>query len=133
MEEVEKHTGEDSVWFVHEGKVYDGTPFLADHPGGAESILIIGGQDATEDFNAIHSAKVGQGQGVADAYYSATRHILGRGSSQVPGTCKVSLEQTSTRIILLAAGQSPQPSLGGPLTVAGRELLAAAHHSGTPL
>eukprot|EP00798_Chlamydomonas_sp_ICE-L_P021626 gene21626-28630_t len=57
MDEVAQHTEEDSVWFVHEGKVYDGTPFLADHPGGAESILIVGGADATEDFNAIHSTK----------------------------------------------------------------------------
>jgi len=27
------------------------------HPGGGDSILILAGQDATEDFNAIHSKK----------------------------------------------------------------------------
>jgi nitrate reductase (NAD(P)H) len=37
--------------------VYDATPFLEGHPGGAESILISAGMDATEDFNAIHSSK----------------------------------------------------------------------------
>lgn len=34
MEEVAQHTGEDSAWFVHEGSVYDATPFLEEHPGG---------------------------------------------------------------------------------------------------
>lgn len=45
-------------------QVYDATPFLEEHPGGPDSIVIVGGQDATEDFNAIHSAKVG-GQAVS--------------------------------------------------------------------
>ena len=54
---MEKHDSRESVWFVHDGKVYDGTKFLKDHPGGAESILMVGGQDATEEFNAIHSSK----------------------------------------------------------------------------
>lgn len=29
---------------MHSGLVYDATPFLAEHPGGAESILIVAGQ-----------------------------------------------------------------------------------------
>lgn len=37
--------------------MYDGTPFLKDHPGGAESILLASGMDSSDDFNAIHSAK----------------------------------------------------------------------------
>lgn len=42
-------------WFVVSGNVYDGTTFLKDHPGGADSILLAAGEDATEDFIAIHS------------------------------------------------------------------------------
>jgi len=57
MEEVEKHDTEESAWFVHEGKVYDATPFLEAHPGGAESILISAGMDATDEFNSIHSSR----------------------------------------------------------------------------
>jgi hypothetical protein len=38
-------------------KVYDATPFLENHPGGAESILISTGMDATDEFNGIHSSK----------------------------------------------------------------------------
>ena len=60
MDEVKKHdgTGSDekkSVWFVVQGKVYDGTPYLEEHPGGASSILLAGGMEATEDFEAVHS------------------------------------------------------------------------------
>lgn len=58
MAELEKHVDETTgVWFAHEGKVYDATPFLDEHPGGAESILISAGMDATDEFNSIHSAK----------------------------------------------------------------------------
>ncbi|QRV99692.1 nitrate reductase [Ceratobasidium sp. AG-Ba] len=45
----------DKPWFVVDGEVYDGTGYLADHPGGADSILLAAGEDATEDFMAIHS------------------------------------------------------------------------------
>ncbi|CAL1702986.1 unnamed protein product [Somion occarium] len=42
-------------WFVVNGEVYDGTTYLKDHPGGADSILLMAGEDATDDFVAIHS------------------------------------------------------------------------------
>ncbi|QRW14245.1 nitrate reductase [Ceratobasidium sp. AG-Ba] len=45
----------DKPWFTVDGEVYDGTGYLADHPGGADSILLAAGEDATEDFMAIHS------------------------------------------------------------------------------
>ena len=38
-------------------QVYDASRFLKGHPGGPESILIVAGQDATDEFNAIHSAR----------------------------------------------------------------------------
>ena len=33
QEMATQHTTRDSVWFVHEGKVYDATLYLDDHPG----------------------------------------------------------------------------------------------------
>ncbi|CAE6432451.1 unnamed protein product [Rhizoctonia solani] len=42
-------------WFVVDGEVYDGTGYLDGHPGGADSIILAAGQDASEDFFAIHS------------------------------------------------------------------------------
>ena len=57
MGEVAAHITDRSCWFVHEGKVYDVTSYLDEHPGGAESILLEAGGDATVEFNAIHSLK----------------------------------------------------------------------------
>jgi nitrate reductase (NAD(P)H) len=66
LSEVRKHQKEDSCWIIVRNKVYDCTPFLDDHPGGADSILINGGVDATEEFDAIHSAKA---QAMLEEYY----------------------------------------------------------------
>ena len=41
---MEEHDNRESAWFMYENKVYDGTKFLNDHPGGPESILIVAGQ-----------------------------------------------------------------------------------------
>ncbi len=57
MAEVEKHCTEDSAWIVVDGSVYDTTSYLKDHPGGAASIMLNAGADATEEFFAIHSEK----------------------------------------------------------------------------
>eukprot|EP00177_Eucheuma_denticulatum_P002491 GFKZ01004477.1.p1 GENE.GFKZ01004477.1~~GFKZ01004477.1.p1 ORF type:complete len:896 (+),score=134.07 GFKZ01004477.1:187-2874(+) len=56
-EEVAKHSSKDDCWIVVNGGVYDVSSYLIEHPGGAESILLNGGMDATEDFIAIHSEK----------------------------------------------------------------------------
>lgn len=57
MEEVVRlGSTAEAPWFVVHGEVYDGTAFLEKHPGGSESIAIVKGADATEDFLAIHSS-----------------------------------------------------------------------------
>lgn len=66
LREVRKHRKADSCWIIVRNKVYDCTPFMEDHPGGADSILINGGMDATEEFDAIHSAKA---QAMLEEYY----------------------------------------------------------------
>jgi nitrate reductase (NAD(P)H) len=55
FEQLREHEVEESPWFVVENQVYDGTPFLQAHPGGAQSIEAAAGQDVTEEFMAIHS------------------------------------------------------------------------------
>lgn len=40
-QEIAKHTHEDDIWIVVNGKVYDVTKFAPSHPGGAESISSI--------------------------------------------------------------------------------------------
>ncbi|CAO1635536.1 unnamed protein product [Parajaminaea phylloscopi] len=54
-EQLKEHANEEEPWFVVNGQVYDGTPFLKKHPGGEDSITLVAGDDATEDFMAIHS------------------------------------------------------------------------------
>ena len=57
MEEVEKHDSkEKGVWIVLNNLVYNVTPFLPFHPGGAGFLLEVAGEDATQEFEAaIHS------------------------------------------------------------------------------
>ncbi|GAP86138.1 putative nitrate reductase [Rosellinia necatrix] len=55
LEELKSHDGETVPWFVVNGEVYDGSKFLEGHPGGSTSITGVAGQDASEEFLAIHS------------------------------------------------------------------------------
>lgn len=55
--DVADHNTENDAWIIIDGDVYDVTNYLKFHPGGAESIMINVGDDATEDFLAIHSEK----------------------------------------------------------------------------
>lgn len=57
MAEVREHASDESAWIVVKGQVYDSTPFLKSHPGGADSILIEAGTDCTDSFEAVHSTK----------------------------------------------------------------------------
>ncbi|KAG8098192.1 hypothetical protein GUJ93_ZPchr0013g36718 [Zizania palustris] len=56
MVEVACHNTPDDCWVVVDGKVYDVTKYLDDHPGGADVLLEVSGKDAKEEFDdAGHS------------------------------------------------------------------------------
>lgn len=55
IEELREHEAEHEPWFVVNGEVFNGTGFLKDHPGGAQSIVSAAGQDATDEFMAIRT------------------------------------------------------------------------------
>jgi len=57
--EVDKHTTADDCWIIVKERVYDVTGYLNEgkHPGGNASITMNAGDDATEDFAAVHSSK----------------------------------------------------------------------------
>lgn len=50
-EEVLKHCTVDDCWVIERGTVYDVTPFLEKHPGGAELVLARAGTDITDILN----------------------------------------------------------------------------------
>ena len=53
IDELRKHDSKESPWFVLNGEVYDGTPFMKEHPGGAQSIISAAGLDTSDEFMAI--------------------------------------------------------------------------------
>lgn len=53
LAEVEQHVTYDDLWLVIDGKVYDVTPFMDDHPGGGEIMLNAAGKDGTDDFEDV--------------------------------------------------------------------------------
>ena len=58
IDELRKHDKAEQPWFVVNGEVYDGTAFLKEHPGGAQSIISSAGLDGTDEFMAIRMFKL---------------------------------------------------------------------------
>ncbi|KAF8967746.1 nitrate reductase [Flammula alnicola] len=56
LKDLKAHATAEHPWFVVHGEVYDATNYLDEHPGGPDSITLMSGEDATEDFMAIHSS-----------------------------------------------------------------------------
>ncbi|ODV79057.1 cytochrome b5 [Suhomyces tanzawaensis NRRL Y-17324] len=52
-DEVAKHNTVDDLWIVYNGKVYDITKYIDEHPGGEEVVVDVAGTDATEAFDDI--------------------------------------------------------------------------------
>ncbi|QRW27770.1 nitrate reductase [Rhizoctonia solani] len=101
-------------WFVVDGEVYDGTGYLADHPG-ADSIILTAGQDASEDFFAIHSPDAKKKMA---AFHIGTL-VKGEGSLQATIPVMMRNRLTSfTRLntsIFRFALQTPEQRLGLPV------------------
>eukprot|EP00005_Dracoamoeba_jomungandri_P001187 CAMPEP_0174249840 /NCGR_PEP_ID=MMETSP0439-20130205/180_1 /TAXON_ID=0 /ORGANISM="Stereomyxa ramosa, Strain Chinc5" /LENGTH=145 /DNA_ID=CAMNT_0015329755 /DNA_START=61 /DNA_END=498 /DNA_ORIENTATION=- len=53
LEEVSKHVDVDDLWLAIDGKVYDVTAFLEEHPGGDGVLLDNAGTDSTEAFDDV--------------------------------------------------------------------------------
>ncbi|KAF4723579.1 hypothetical protein FOZ63_006648, partial [Perkinsus olseni] len=83
MDEVAKHNTKEDCWVVVNGFVLAVTPFLTEHPGGPEAILRYAGQDATEEWNMIHSFEVLQQYG--------SKYIVGKLGEPMGGTTEPGL------------------------------------------
>lgn len=66
LEEIATHNKQEDCWIIVNGKVYDVTSYIDEHPGGT-SILNNAGADSTEGFKGPqHPASVWD---VLDLYY----------------------------------------------------------------
>jgi len=52
--DVATHNHPDDCWIVIDGKVYDVTKFMEDHPGGPKPLALYAGKDASEEFTMVH-------------------------------------------------------------------------------
>ncbi|GMH44926.1 hypothetical protein BSKO_12883 [Bryopsis sp. KO-2023] len=111
LEQCAEHTSRDSCWLAIDGKVYDVTEFLDDHPGGDDIIVEHAGKDATEPFEEIGHSKAARD--MLDQYEIGTfkdtgppkaKAVKNRGAtipaSQATGLAK--LFQVLLPVILLA-------------------------------
>mmetsp|Transcript_6307 Transcript_6307/g.8283 ORF Transcript_6307/g.8283 Transcript_6307/m.8283 type:complete len:139 (-) Transcript_6307:323-739(-) len=110
MQEVEKHNTEKDCWLIigndNTGgpKVYDVTKYLDDHPGGAEVILDVSGQDADEFFEDIGHSD--------DAREELKKHLV--------GTLKLDEEEIARRKKAAEeAAKSSGGGMGGVVVIAG--------------
>eukprot|EP00898_Chlorokybus_atmophyticus_P007021 jgi/Chlat1/731/Chrsp104S01216 len=53
FEEVAQHASSNDCWLIVDGKVYDISKFMDEHPGGDEVLLSSTGKDATDDFEDV--------------------------------------------------------------------------------
>lgn len=57
LADVSTHRTKASCWTTVRGKVYDLTPWISKHPGGAAAILSLCGKDGTSGFEAQHGGQ----------------------------------------------------------------------------
>lgn len=55
LDEVGRHRTADDCWTVLQGKVYNLTPYMQFHPGGAAILMAVAGKDGTALFNKHHA------------------------------------------------------------------------------
>ena len=53
-DEVAKHCTRDDCWLIIDGRVYDFSSYLADHPGGDWAIACHAGRNASAVFHSVH-------------------------------------------------------------------------------
>lgn len=97
IDELRKHDNEQEPWFVVKGQVYNGTTFLKDHPGGAQSIISAAGLDSTDEFMAIHSETA---KAMMPAYHIGT----------LDSSSKIAISETPSEL----TSDTPRPTFLNP-------------------
>lgn len=64
VEEVQAHNTANDCWIIIQGKVFDVTKFLSEHPGGKKVLLKKAGKDASKEFKTFHNESIMQRVGL---------------------------------------------------------------------
>ena len=71
LAEVSTHNKQGDLWVIVNQRVYDVSKFSLHHPGGEKKLLLVGGRDATEEFNGEHESSL-------EATEELKKHCIGR-------------------------------------------------------
>ncbi|XP_048422208.1 cytochrome b5 [Pyrus x bretschneideri] len=113
FEEVAKHNHKKDCWIIISGKVYDVTPFLEEHPGGDEVLLLAVEKDATDDFNDVGHSDSAREQ--MEKYYVGkvdTSTIPAQPNYKLPPQAAAPAEQSSGLMVKLLQFLLPLLILG---------------------
>lgn len=50
IEELKEHSSAGDLWLAIDGKVYDVSDFMDEHPGGSDVMMDVAGVDATDEY-----------------------------------------------------------------------------------
>lgn len=53
LSEINKHKSRDDLWVAINGKVYNVSKFIDEHPGGEEVLMDVAGKDCTQEFEDV--------------------------------------------------------------------------------
>ncbi|XP_050385589.1 cytochrome b5 [Argentina anserina] len=113
FDEVAQHKYKKDCWIIISGKVYDVTPFLEEHPGGDEVLLLAADRDATDDFNDVgHSDSAKE---MMEKYYVGevdTSTIPEQPNYKLPAKATVPQDQSSGFVVKLLQFLLPLLILG---------------------
>lgn len=98
LEEISKHNKINDMWMAINGKVYDVTSFVDQHPGGDEVLLEYAGSDATTAFDDVGHSE--------NAHEMLSELYIGEGNPEELKVLAAKKTQTSS-----ASGESGSKSI----------------------